>query len=597
MAQLRIEGPSDSVAMETKNVHSGDEEWIRALVFDDEELIRRIIEDTPSESRPSKLLNNLLDLKALNKDCHGSAKRICNTSYSPDIPLCLSAIYNSRRAIAILAEYGANYLQKTSYGNNMLHTLVAFASTGGDDGEEVALSTIKYLKDLLGDKLYWQLLEAENNDGLRPLELACHLGTFGISMYFFETPGLYITHEEDHILYKMQYFDITDYVSGPRYLKSPIYAMTYIDEDKLASRYSKDAYLNDPISSWISTLLRINMPCIVLWFIYRVLYIMLFLTCDSLIQDDCNDNGKCRRRTKLSVNVNLGMYFAIFVMSALMIICDIIDFVHWLCFHPRWLNKNVYGTKPINMHHLFYRLSHFSAVLIATVSSAVALACHFENISPYPAMEIAVIIGVWSFVWSVLYFIQLIPMLGYYVMSIQRMLKDFMNFALMLMFFFFTYTIAFYKLLRTNETVKDFHKIPESIYSVFRLMLNMVDLFNPDAEVGFAVYVVHISFVFMVAILLVNFLIATMTSSYDLVMSSREVLFKIQRLSVSVTVDQRFPRLLTPFRDYMRRRLFVYENGRYYISRMIVLPANPNKWTERIAPVSMNGWFYHIELE
>ena len=575
MTEVGIVDSLDTITMDTDDVHLV-EEWIRALACDDEELIRSTIEYIPVEYRPNKLLNKPLRFESLSKKCHDSAKQISATKYSPDIPLCLAAIYNSRKAIRTLVGYGENCLQKTSYGNNMLHVLVAFASTGGDDGEDLVLSTIEYIKDFVGDEVYCELLKAENNDGLRPLELACHLGTFGIFMYFFKAPGLYITREEDHILYKLQYFDITDYVAGPRYLKSPIYAMTYVEEGRIASKYTKDAYLKDPVCSWISAILCINLPYIVWWFIYRVLYIILFLACDPIIKDDCDDNDECQRRTQLSVTDNLGMYFAIFMMSALMFIYDIIDFVYWLIFHPSWLSQKVYGSKPMNMHHVFYRLSHFIAVFVATISSAVALACHFENISPYPAMELAVIIGVWSFVWSVLYFIQLIPMLGYYVMSIQRMLKDFMNFAFMLIFFFFTYTVAFYKLLRTNETVKDFHKIPESLYSVFRVMLNMVEFFNPDAEVGFAVYVVHMLFVFMVAILLVNFLIATMSSSYDLVMSSREVLFKIQRLSVSVTVDQRFPRLLGPLRDYLRRRLFVYENDRYYITRMTELPANLN---------------------
>ena len=573
MTRIGVED-STTFAMDTINGHPEDEEWIRAIVTDNDDQVRRIIEEMPNESGSGKNLNNLLHLKSQGKDCYGSKKQICATSYSPDTPLCLSAMFNSHKAMEILVEYGADCLQKTSNGNNMLHILVAFASINGEEGEERTISTAEYIKNLVGDELYRQLLQAENDDGLRPLELACHLGTFGLFMYFFETPVLYIIREEDHVLHKIQYFDITEYVSGPRYLKSPIYGLTYAEEENINSNYLKDACLKDPICSWISIVLHTNLPFIVWWFINRLLYIMLFLACDPVVQDVCDNNGNCPRGTIFSVNVNLGMYYALLLMSVFMVVGDIIDFVHWLSFHPRWLYRKVYGPKTISMHHVFYRLSHFSAVLVAAISSAVTLGCHYENISPYPAMEIAVVFAVWSFVWSVLYFIQLLPMVGFYVMSVQRMLKDFINFAFLLFVFFFTYTIAFYKLLRTNETVKDFNKMPQSFYNTFRVMLNMVEFFYPDAEVGFAVYVVHVSYVFMIAILLLNFLIATMSSSYELVMSNREVLFKMHRLSVSVTVDQRFPRLLAPIRNYLRRSLFVYENDRYYVTRAIELPAN-----------------------
>ena len=91
------------------------------------------------------------------------------------------------------------YCLKKFNGNN-LHVLVTIAATCGDDGEEIAISTNGYIKNLVGNELCCKLLQAENDDWLRPPKLARHLRRFGFFMYLFETPGIYITREEDHVL-------------------------------------------------------------------------------------------------------------------------------------------------------------------------------------------------------------------------------------------------------------------------------------------------------------------------------------------------------------------------------------------------------------
>ena len=571
---------ADTLNKEFENENHEDKGWIRALVTDNENEMRRLITEISSESRRNTLLDTRLNLRPERMGIQSPKRQITTTAYSPDTPWCLAAMLNSRKAMKVLMEYGADCLQSTSHGNNMLHVLVAFASTGGDDGEELAITTTVYIKDLVGDDVYCQLLQAENNDGLKPLELASHLGAFGLFLYLFETPGVYITREEDHILYKLQYFDISEYVTGPRYLKSPLYGFKFAEEHKIASKYARDAFLKDPICNWISVIERVNMPYIIMWCVLRIVYVMVFLACDPTIADFCDNKDGCPDTAKLDVNTNLVLYIVATVMSVFMVFGDIFDFIRWVYHQPPWLFKHVYGPKSVGMHHVFYRISHYSVSLIVAVSCVATLVCHFTNRSPYPVMDIAVIFAVLCFVWSILYFIQLVPMFGNYVIAMQRMLKDFVNFAFLLIIFFFTYTIAFFKLLRTNEIIKDFKKMPQSFYSTFRVMLNMVEFFNPDEEVGFAVYVVHVCFVFMVAILLLNFLIATMSSSYDHVMAHRDILFKLQSLAVSLTVDQRFERVLVPFRNYLRRRLFVYDNGRYYVTRTVDLVVNSHSCTE-----------------
>ena len=550
------------------------QDWIIAITRDDGETVRQVLEQVRAETRHSNLVNARLHLQPRDTEYHGHVRNITNTTYSPETPWCLAAMMNSRKVMKVLTEYGSNCLQATSEGNNMLHVLVAFASVGGDLQEELAITTVTYIKDLIGNDDYGKLLLAENGDGLRPLELAGHLGTLGLMMYFFETPGIYITREEDHILYKLQFYDVTEYVTDLRYHKSPIYGMTYMDESKITSRYVKDAYLSEPMRSWSSIVLQVNLPYIVIWCFLRFLYITLFLVCDLNIKDICDRHDNCTDKTELGTDVNLVIYWVVLVLSICMIIENIFDLGRWVFCYPSWLYRQVYGRKASGSHHMFYGLLHFLSVLMVTAATTIVLVDYYTDSYTEHVVEVGVLAAVYGFVWSVLYFMQLLPIFGYYIIAVQRMLKDFLNFSFLLLLFSFTYTIGFYKMLRNDDTVQDFNDIPTSFYSTFRLMINMVEFYDPNAHIGFATSVTHVTFVFMVAILLINFLIATLSSSYDHVMRYREVLLNMQNLSVSVTVDQMFVRLLAPFRNFLRRRLFMHENGRYFVTRVLEVPTN-----------------------
>ena len=568
MTRVDVISPADTILQDYSK-----HEWIRAIIHDDNDMVRSMIKRSSIDSQFSDLSNLQLQLEKHS----GHVNHISNTAYSPETSWSLAAMFNSRKVMRVLSEYGVTCLQSTSTGNNMLHVLVAFASTGGEFQEEQALTTTAYIKELVGDDDYGKLLLAENQDGLRPLELACHLDTFGLFMYFFETPGIYITQEDDHILYKQQFFDVTEYVTGARYLESPIYSMTYMDESKLTNKYVKDAYLNEPMRSWSSIVMRVNLPCLFIWGLLRFVYIILFLVCDLNLSDACDVNETCSGNSLFSTGVNLSMHWVALAASIFIILGDFFDFVYWLFYHPRWLYKHVYGRKPLNSHYIFYRLVHFSTVFVAVIAITITLMNYYTNTDVSHAVNIGVLAGVFGIVWSVLYFMQIVPIFGHYVMALQRVLKDYINFFFLLFVFFSTYAVGLYKLLGKSENLKDFNDLPSSLYSTFRVMLNMVEFYDPNGHISFIAHMVHISFVFMVPILLINFLIATLSSSYEHVMCYREVLFRMQCLSVSVTADQMFVRLLAPFRKYMRQQLFVNENGRYYVTRIIPQPVNPDQ--------------------
>ena len=162
-----------------------------------------------------------------------------------------------------------------------------------------------------------------------------------------------------------------------------------------------------------------------------------------------------------------------------------------------------------------------------------------------------VIVMAYVSTWSMLYFAQLFPYIGYFVNTIQRMLTIMFQFILVYLMIFLPFPHAFQILLRSNscDTVPGFQSFAQAAYSVFRIMLNMEDLTWYDTKSSSAAFTLHIIFVFMVVILLINFLVALMSNSVDEV-EANEAIMLIQRLSVVTLIEWR---LLYPFVFIYRR--------------------------------------------
>ena len=102
----------------------------------------------------------------------------------------------------------------------------------------------------------------------------------------------------------------------------------------------------------------------------------------------------------------------------------------------------------------------------------------------------------------------------------------------------------------------------------------MLEFYDRNSQIGFVTCIVHVTLIFVVAIVLINLLTAILSSPYDHMMRCREVVFQMQSLSVSVLVDQMFVRLLVPLPNFLRWRRLVHENGRYYVMRVIAVNTN-----------------------
>ena len=487
---------------------------------------------------------------------------------------CLAAMHHSVGMMQLLLQRDANPTQTTSRGNNMIHVLIAKASVEPDEHESIYINTLKWIRDNAGEDIYFSLLLTENDEGLRPLELAVHLGTYWLFQFLFETPQLYISKEIDHYLHKVQYFDITDYISGSRIDKSPVKIALHLEERKLPCQSTKDVLLQDRMRSWFNAIIGGNKPFIITWFALRLLWISVLIAAinDGFYSYTCsiksmNATAACFQWHNIEAFIPGYRRFLFLVVSSIFIVSvmdDLIAIAKHVFRRTRWSNRNLYGKKEICLRYRFYLVLHSYCVFeFSTEIMYTYLAKHAQTVSITNGLV------AFGFVWSVLFFMQMLPNVGHYVIATQRMLTVFIDFSVIFSLFFLSYSFTMYAEFSIAYGF-DFSSFRLAMYNSFLLMEDMYDLKTvPRMSMNAGVHLLHITFVLMVSLLLLNFLVALLMSSYEYVHTHRDLLMLVQRLSVAMVVEDKFVRYLRPIRKWLRRNYLVFEDDRVYVTRTV----------------------------
>jgi hypothetical protein len=146
-------------------------------------------------------------------------------------------------------------------------------------------------------------------------------------------------------------------------------------------------------------------------------------------------------------------------------------------------------------------------------------------------------------VWSILYFLQLLPGLGGFVIGFQRMMMALCQFLVVFCIIFGSFAFAFSDILRLDCTKDKFANKPQAFYSSFLMMLNMVNLSDYNIMTLYLVQILHVAFIIIVTILLVNFLIALMANKHTEMTQYGDLIFQLYRLDVAMTVERRLAKL------------------------------------------------------
>lgn len=102
---------------------------------------------------------------------------------------------------------------------------------------------------------------------------------------------------------------------------------------------------------------------------------------------------------------------------------------------------------------------------------------------------------------------------------------------------------------------EEFRKPVTTFFTLFRMMLNMYDYTSLNIDNREICSLLHILYVLLIGILLVNFLIAIMTTSASQIEENEEVVLKINQLAVVAVLENRI---------YQFTKNFLYKKWRKY---------------------------------
>ena len=500
-------------------------------------------------------------------------------------PLTLAFVSGSRKTLVAMLQNGADPLLTEINGDTILHSVTSVASSYPDTETELA-ETYTYFMSLLSLEQQKELLYKENALGLRPLEDAAQKGCVLLLKSIFKTPGVYLAKETTSGILLSQWYDVTDYESfssSSRRGKSPLGFLAFMTEKTLNNEGVQDLLYWKPFEHWFRIKLFSNVPWLCCWAMYRLLVCLFMMV---VMVDEGNILGQggvpenqaslypnatfyyCDGYTTVSMGKEALIYVAIFtcVCGLIGIAFDIVELLYVLISRrPDFLRIQLNGGN-VAVSFWFYRIVQFLFCLtLALISSKVA-----ENrpIAVDTVSDIGRLFFIIMAFASLLFFFEQIPHVGFYIIAIKRMLKDLLYFCVLYVICVTPFVLYFMMFINTNSAqgcVAEFYSYSVSFYSMFLVMLNMLDFTQYQMNNSSILFITHILFVFVVAILLVNFLIAVMSDSAARISSRKKILIRLEKLHAVFVSDNRVSWVLKKYYVYMLKKLAMVQNDRIYL--------------------------------
>ena len=429
-----------------------------------------------------------------------------------------------------------------------------------------------------------ELLMQSNSMGLRPLELAAHLGQMDLFIEIFKEDNIYRYPVRSAGIVTEALYDVTDYETfepGSRRQVSPLVQFLSRSSYKvLTSTETETLVLHPALLKWMHTKFWINIPGIAIWFIFRFIFCLSTIMATPSVPAPVNlsanttdsfgiqDAKACPAPPPRNESMFLIMAFCSW-LSVLFTLSDIIQHLK----HSGLLlgrTRKPRGKIHINLtsgEAIFHSiLIHFMTVLAITASTL-----HFFIKTPAGLNPVVPCLGIISTfsTWTILYFIQLLPHLGIYIICIFEMLSVLSRFLPLFCLVFMPFATSFKTFISgTAEfcNTKEFVRIVPSFYGTFQIMLNLL---NPTdfvtTETMSMLPALHVLFVVFVPIMLLNCLIALMAEAMTKVIRVSDIRFWLHRTRVGLDVERRMGGLLKGVVMWHKRRFLVCREHRLCI--------------------------------
>ena len=321
--------------------------------------------------------------------------------------------------------------------------------------------------------------------------------------------------------------------------------------------------------------MKANLPFVILWALLRFLHMYTFLALEfarvfghedrnnvSIVNSTCSDY--LNRSSFLPDSQAKVLAWIAAIGALLAIIVDAGDLLWHILYGTKTRFVDLSGSKNLVLKLFFYRtMQGLSNCFILGGS------IHFLVDNTSKPSDIPLILCPLLFSWSMMYFIQLLPFVGHYIIIMQRMLKTMMIFVAVFILMLIPFSQSFVLFVVANVghfCVEGFQSYFETYYSMFTIILNMFDFSSIPTNNPAGLHLLHVSFTFGISILLINFLIAMMSNDVSLVNDYRHEVVAIQRLSIYFIVESRLGFLLAKYYEWQKSKIFLYKGDRVYIA-------------------------------
>ncbi len=561
--------------------------WLDAILEDNHVLVEQTLSNS-SEKEKYKLFFGTFDFKEPSLKVNRRDRRL--VSFTPAV--CMAFAMNAKKVVKVFLQNGLDTRKRNKkLGNNLIH-LLAYISYVNPGSEEDMRQMYRIIQDNISSEQLRDMLLSESATGLRPLEYAMSLDMVGLAHEILQCKNTYLVKEVCHGVSTTNYYDISDYeVVGGRLTRSPLFFLLLFDASKMQDpEYRRLAGDSSLSKQWIDAKFRGTIPLLLTWAIIRLFFIVIFYTSDHMLlqkEEDilkanilnCTFNISCIWKTCIEKVYKLDDQ--IYPYGYVFVAYTFLHALLGLAWHFHELTTFQGHLKRAGMNELkkntvisfrFYRFVQVISYILSVTNLTVRImrieagydiSVLFDNLCH---MGLAT-----AFVWSTLQFIQLLPVIGPFALALQHMLRDLTAFfsVFLLIDMLTSHMMAFIVNQGKIECVNEYSGYISGLYSTFLILVNMLHFRTFDVEDELTLYLIHVVFICMVSILLVSFLIASLSSTVNYMERNRAIILNLQRLMMSLYVEYRLCTMLPSLEPMLRKfqsRYFHIEDGRYYLT-------------------------------
>lgn len=563
-------------------------QWVECIQEDDSESMENIIGSSDPNIRKILLHGNLKKWQL--HPCGHSNDCNCYSFYIRDgqvSSLNIAVILRAKRITKVLIDQGVDIQSQDSYGYNIIHNLVSIALCRNSQSEYVTF--YNWLSNVIKPKDFRELLSQTDLSGFLPLELAAELGLYEFFMTIMNTKHVYLYKEESRWLMRYRWFDVTDYEhpDSSRRLMSPLNIISYVPPSALSQYDTKRFLSSQIIEKWFANKFQAVKRALIFFLGFHVLRMLLIAqfsfssftrqalfpgTCKHTSPNSNSNSTYCEyqdcQNNIFSLNIEIALTFVLLIVCLTSGVLTA-SYIFSLLFSRRRKSKQskVHRFRAPLLFYPWIEVFLNSLMIIKVIGTFVA---YYQSvIIPAPLIHGFDIIFTFLMIWSIFYWIQLSP-IGHFVVMVQHMLKDLLNFTAVFLVFQTSFAACFFMNLTNYATecdkgVPGFSRLTGAVFSIYQVMVNTLTLGEYEVDKFYVLNMLHIVYVVLVPILLLNLLIATFSESVARLSPFKEDIIVIHKHLVAIHGDYFLSKYFSSFYIHRLEKVFAHENGRFYL--------------------------------